>query len=226
MWCRIYSVEPLLSVLIDDRVHSLPTNPLPPPTSDFRYLQHRLLLHTNRARLRRVLNARHPIIAMSNSPFLQVTASILATIQQNAEFVRNRVPVHELHVSDPLFDTRPLPSHRKDATAISSHVSSLGLPDDMSLEVATILSEHTSGYQTLVDQTQQRLLHDLSTTTTSLNPTLIPSLVGAACGVFYNSTIDAGLSFLKEQIHVLDGTDHSQSDPEDQSDSGRYFSVL
>lgn len=161
---------------------------------------------------------------MNDSPFIQVTASILATIQQNAEFVRTHLPARELPTSVPLFNPRPLPpSHREDGAAISNRVSSLGLPDALTSEVIALLSEHSTNYQSSVDQTQHRLLHDLSTTTTSLNPTLLPSLVGAACGTFYNATIDSGLNVVKDQLHALDIGDQSQSDLEGESDSGMYI---
>lgn len=153
---------------------------------------------------------------MQESPFLQVALSIQNLLQPYLALSAERsLPRHT-----PLFDPRAvLGSLQGRLPDVSHQLSTLGLPEELSAELAAMLTEERVNHQHFVESTRQRLLEELSVSTVSSNPSAIPSLVEAACGIFYDMAIDSGLESVRKHLEEFALHAGSMSDGDGASDS-------
>ncbi|CAE7161579.1 unnamed protein product [Rhizoctonia solani] len=152
---------------------------------------------------------------MGESQFLQVTASILSTLQNSQGFSQS-YGYPQTHPATPFFDTQASGSSLgQQSSDFSSHVSSMGLPAALTGEILTLLSRDSSDYQCFIQQAQSRLLHELSLTTVSSTPEQVPSLIDAACTSFYNRVLASRLEKIREQAHDYELRDGSLTESDE-----------
>lgn len=95
----------------------------------------------------------------------------------------------------------------------------MGLPAELSAELATMLTDERANHQHFIESERRQLLEELSVLTISSNPSAIPSSVDAACGAFYNLTVDSGLESVRKHLSEFSPQGDSASDHEGISDS-------
>lgn len=158
---------------------------------------------------------------MDNSPF----RSVLETLQEHIRLAPDSfppVPANQL-LFDPrlAFTTLPTPE-------LSSHLSSLGLPAPLYHELNALLSNDLNEDKSFIEQTQERLIHQLSTLSSSANPSAVPALVQAAFRTFHNRSINSRIDALRRQISdfELKGDSGTESEESSGSDQGMLGSQL
>ncbi|CAE6443316.1 unnamed protein product [Rhizoctonia solani] len=158
---------------------------------------------------------------MGESQFLQVTTSILSTLQNNQSI--SRPYAHPQTASaTPLFDSRTSASSLgQQSSDISAHVSSLGLPPVLTGELSTLLNRDSADYRRFIQQAQSQLLNELSFTTVSSTPEQVPALLDAACTSFYNRIFASRLAKVEEQARDYELRDGSLTESDESgSDQG------
>ncbi|CUA69676.1 hypothetical protein RSOLAG22IIIB_04055 [Rhizoctonia solani] len=155
---------------------------------------------------------------MDNSLF----HSVLRTVQKHAALAPDHL--HSASNDRLLFD------HRLAYTSLStpllelgSQLASLGLPPHLNSELEALLTNDVNEDKTFIEQTQQRLLQQLSTLSTSLDPVAVPSLVRAAFDAFHHRSISARIDALRRELSEFGPQEDSASESEGASDSEPDF---
>ncbi|KAG8749399.1 hypothetical protein FRC12_013434 [Ceratobasidium sp. 428] len=154
--------------------------------------------------------------AAADSPFLRVTYSIQSTLQPFlAQYGRN--PSFSQHA--PSFDTSAAHSPLQPSLSeIPNRLALLGLPQEDTEAIASVLSTESSKYHALVESSRRRLLEDLSILTVSSNPSELPSLVDAACRAFLDSVVNTGVEQAQKQFESISLQPDEGSEGEDSTD--------
>ncbi|EUC63933.1 homeobox domain protein [Rhizoctonia solani AG-3 Rhs1AP] len=155
---------------------------------------------------------------MDNSLF----RSVLQTVQKHAALT----PDH--FASAP--NDRLLFDHRLAYTPLStslpeldSQLLPLSFPPHLNSELRALLTNDLNEDNAFIEQTRQRLLHQLSTLSTSLDPTAVPSLVRAAFDAFHHRSINARIEALRRELSEFGPPEGSVSESEGASDSELDF---
>ncbi|CAE6465655.1 unnamed protein product [Rhizoctonia solani] len=147
-------------------------------------------------------------------------ALIAAILQRHGSNLQTVSPTER---SAPAFDPQLLHlSHELSSphASIAQRVSSWSLPNHVSTEVTTFLSEELSKYQTFVQSTRTEILAHLIKTTFANDPSIIPSLVESTCDAVYQSAIDNMLSRIQREVESFNLHDGDiQSDDGSDSES-------
>jgi hypothetical protein len=151
---------------------------------------------------------------MHNSIF----SSVLETLQEHISLTQNCVAAR--HSRELLFDPSShyssIPPNLPDVT---SRFSPLGLPPALSYELNSLLVRDLNEDKASIETARQRLLQQLSTASTSPDPSVIPSLVQAAFDAFYNRSINSRMDALQQELSHFSLQDGSASESGDSSDS-------
>jgi hypothetical protein len=150
--------------------------------------------------------------------------SVLASTQQYVALVQDQLP--EPRYNHPLFNPHlPYGSLPVSPSDVTSRLSSLGLPAPISHELQSLCESEFPKARAFVEQVQHRLLEQLSTTSVSPDPSIIPSLVQSAFHTIYRESFNSRMDDLVREISQYSLQDGSGSESGDSSDSeeGSYL---
>ncbi|KAF8604093.1 hypothetical protein BDV93DRAFT_522900 [Ceratobasidium sp. AG-I] len=144
---------------------------------------------------------------------------VLGTLAEHSESCQSYP--YSQYPNRQLFDPRLVdcsaPTNLPDVT---SYVSTLALPTPLSRELNSLLEDDLNKDRLTIEQAYRRLVEQLSTTTTSPDPSTVPSHVRAALDAFCQRLINSRMNTIKQEIEAfkLEGDSESESDGSDESD--------
>ncbi|KAG8720154.1 hypothetical protein FRC09_010041 [Ceratobasidium sp. 395] len=143
--------------------------------------------------------------------------SVHATVQKYATLVQDQLPPPHLH--RPVFDSRSTHSAPANLPNVVSSISALGLPPAASHELSSLFEQGVHGERSFIEQTQRRLLEELSTLSVSSDPSSVSSFIQSALDALHSQSINARMEALRQEISTMDLNSGSASESDDDSDS-------
>lgn len=144
--------------------------------------------------------------------------SILATLDEHIKYTQN-VPRSQVP-SRPLFDLRS--SYRPalvNLHDVTSRFSSLPLPAALFDELNSVLESDLNQDRLYLEQAYQRLLDQLSTVSSSNEPSTVASLLRTALDAFYARALNSRMDTLQEAISSFSMQDDSASESGESDES-------
>lgn len=152
---------------------------------------------------------------------------VLGTLAEHSESCQSYP--YSQYPNRQLFDPRVVDcSAPTNLLDVSSYVSTLALPTPLSHELNSLLEDDLNKDRLSIEQAYRRLLEQLSTTTTSPDPSVVPSHVRAALDAFCQRLINSRMTTIKQEIEAFKiGDDsESESDGSAESDEGTFSSII
>ncbi|KAG9122280.1 hypothetical protein FRC07_001425 [Ceratobasidium sp. 392] len=136
--------------------------------------------------------------------------SVRATVQKYATLVQDQLPPPHLH--RPVFDPRSTHSAPPNLPNVAASISTLGLPPAVSHELNSLFEQGIQGERSFIEQTQRRLLEELSTLSVSSDPLAVSSFVKSALDALHCQSVDARMEALRQEISAMDMNSGSASE--------------
>ncbi|KAG8723676.1 hypothetical protein FRC09_002270 [Ceratobasidium sp. 395] len=153
---------------------------------------------------------------MVDSQFLQVMSTIRSILRP---FLATE-PDSYLADRPPSFESRTAQLSPKICSAeVASRLASLGLPEETTCAIMSVLSTESSNYHNFVESSRHYLLERLNKSTISANPSELPQLVEAACAAFLNNAVNSGTQILQKHMDEFSLRQDSVSEHDDSTDS-------
>ncbi|KAG8750437.1 hypothetical protein FRC11_010409, partial [Ceratobasidium sp. 423] len=148
-------------------------------------------------------------------------ALIAAILERHQSVSRPALSVSFAERSVPAFDPQILHSAHQlppSQANISQRVASWGLPENVSNQITTLLTEESSQCQALVQRARAEVLGRLIKASVAPDPSVIPSLVESTCNAVYQSAVENMLLGAQGQVEAF-GLNDDDVESDNNSDS-------